>query len=180
MLWEELGTKRISFEAQGATCTLVQDYLIFFGGDNPQSNALNVFDLKAYKWVENLDIKGPRPISRIKHTACLMNDNRIIFYGGRIPSDDEFCTDILILHVTINKSKFLLNKINLSSGISLTWEQDEKYSNSRCPQRFFHTSNIYKDKMYVFAGYNNTKTSENPILILNLSKFMFFKIPQLR
>jgi len=157
--WKRISESFINYE--GATWTTIYNYLVFFGGsskteDGP-TNSLFVFDLTSYQWI-NIESLEQQPSERIWHTACLTDDNRIVFYGG-VQKNMENCKDLAVLEVI------------KTNPLCLGWEHNPKFKSQDIPKRFFHTSDILENKMYVFGGRDADYNATNTLFVLNTNDF---------
>lgn len=78
--------------------TLYKKYIIVFGGDDGTGELSDVivyqFDLNTWQTVLTI---GEVPETRQGHTACLYQENKIVFYGGINKEGVSGKTDIMII-----------------------------------------------------------------------------------
>jgi len=73
-----------------------QNYILTFGGSDGKAyqNQALLFDVQKNIY-RPVDISNQPPKARILHTACLLDDNEIIVFGGT--TGDEILSDVDIL-----------------------------------------------------------------------------------
>jgi len=106
-IWEEIESEGDSRRFH--TSTLINNYIITFGGIASYSKILqdfSVFNIDTYEW-EDVIIKGVQPKPRWSHTACVLDNKKIIIYGG-IQANDDIAQDILILTPDFQRSTLLI------------------------------------------------------------------------
>lgn len=132
------------------TAVIYKDTLIVFGGRlanrttplPPHVYAYN-FTNCTWKQIESTSLTHPPPI--IHHSAVVLNDKMYVF-GGRRKSKkkEEYCNDLWCFDLK-------LRSWNLC-----------KQSSGKAPQpRGQHTSVVYDESMYVFAGRNSESIFSN-------------------
>ncbi|XP_026193283.1 tip elongation aberrant protein 1 [Cyclospora cayetanensis] len=124
----------------GHTATLVGDKIYLFGGHELRGadkgfayhNAVFVLDLKGRRWVPFKKQKGTPAAPRYGHTASLFR-SRIIIFGGK-GGPNLYFQDLNALDV---------DNATWYKGLSRRGDPGA---------RFWHSSNISGDHMYVFGG----------------------------
>jgi len=109
-IWEEIESEGDSRRFH--TSSLIDNYIITFGGIAGYSKILHdfsVFNIDTYEW-EDVIIKGVQAKPRWSHTACVLDNKKIIIYGG-IQANDDLAQDILILTPDFQRSISLLKAI---------------------------------------------------------------------
>jgi len=147
--------------------TVLYDYIIFFGGEKGRdfTDDLYTFNLRTFEWTKH-DPRGRSPEARAMHTACLIDDNEILFYGG-MNHRDGVLDDIRSLKVSIpKKTRFD------SATLEMNWETPRKLRATRFSTcRYGHTSHVVQhERMYVFGGLDESHEPTNTLLYLDLCK----------
>ncbi len=80
--WVNLGESRFCHR-YGHTSTLVDKFILTFGGHNGQSplNDVVLYNIEQNIW-KQVEVFGQTPIPRSFHSACLIEDSKIIIFGG--------------------------------------------------------------------------------------------------
>jgi len=137
-------------QTEGYSCTLFQDYLVFYGGKHGDHiiNHESIYNLKE-KRVEksqaSYNHRHALSCPRYSHSACLYEDlNIIIFYGGRNGKESERLT------LTDNPA---LMFTEVEGGVK--WASEPGLS-GHCMSTL--VSNVYKKKLYL---YHSNETNGN-------------------
>eukprot|EP01068_Selenidium_serpulae_P010422 Selendium_serpulae@DN5462_c0_g1_i2.p1 len=150
--WKEVPKKGEIYPPRFAHTATVLDGLVYvFGGDTGMFytnvkllNDLYVYKPETQKWTHlKPDVNDPVPEPRCGHTMVAYNQKLILFGGnGRSKSTETSFNDVWEYTPTPN-----------GNG---KWEKVE--ARGTVPvARFFHTSVVYKDEMYVFGGQKGDK-----------------------
>lgn len=128
----------------GHTATLVGSKIYVFGGHELRGagkgflyhNGVHVFDTKEQKWGPFHRLRGTPAAPRYGHSACLLG-SRIIIFGGK-GGPNIYFQDLHALDVE-----------------TCTWYKGPSRGGDPAP-RFWHTSAISDNQMYVFGGARDT------------------------
>jgi len=91
------------------TSTLIQDFIITFGGylgGSNYSNDVSVYHIKTNTW-QQLVPSGKPPRPRQRHSACLYKDNKIYIFGGY---NEKVFDDIAELSINIANNSNALSR----------------------------------------------------------------------
>lgn len=145
----------------GHTSTLIGQFLVTFGGHNGQNllNDVVLYDFERNTWSQ-VEVCGDIPIARSFHTACSLDDSRIIVFGGHAGGQ--------VFHQVHE-----LRLKNLESGSpSVEWKiipiQNGLY-------RYGHTAFEHEGNMYIFGGCNESKLPTSQIWMLDLDNQEWIK-----
>ena len=89
----------------GHTAVLYENKIVIFGGEGPNKELFNEifsYDLSTSTW-SKIQSVGSLPAPRSYHTACINQDNMIIF--GGIGEDNQFFDTLHSLNLSKKKKK---------------------------------------------------------------------------
>jgi len=150
------------------TSTLVDNYIFTFGGaerhQRKRGPDMTIFDVSTYQW-KKFELKGEPPKARYGHTACKIQENKVLIYGGEVETDDETTSEILIITLTDSEDE---------EGIMINWKTKDVQGETRAV--YNHVAEVYQGNMYVFGG-SESKTSHatNDLYKLDLEEFQWTK-----
>ena len=99
---------------------------------------------------------------RYKHSAIINNDTMIVF-GGYSPKCLDYCSDVWIWDISNNNDN---NKWN-----RLIRHLDHDYRTNYTIERWFHSSFLYDNEMYIFGGQRRDGEFMNDIHKLNINNY---------
>ncbi|KAJ7387099.1 Kelch motif [Desmophyllum pertusum] len=120
------------------------DALYVFGGDNGKRmlNDMLRFDIKDNSWSRAVT-KGAPPAPRYHHSAVIFGSNMLVFGG--------FTGDLYSNSNLQNKNDLFEYKFN--TGQWTEWRMEGRLP----PARSAHGAAIYKNNLWIFAGYDGNK-----------------------
>ncbi|KXJ09389.1 Leucine-zipper-like transcriptional regulator 1 [Exaiptasia diaphana] len=144
--WKKLPDCDEFVGARRSKHTLVawSDALYVFGGDNGKRmlNDMLRFDIKEGSWSRAIT-KGSPPAPRYHHSAVIFEDTMLIFGG--------FTGDLYSNTNLQNKNDLFEYRFN--AGQWVEWTVEGRLP----PARSAHGAAIYKDRLWIFAGYDGNK-----------------------
>jgi len=138
----------------GHTSTLIDQFLVTFGGHNGQKllNDVVFYDFEKNIWSQ-VEVSGDIPIAKSFHTACSLDDSGIIVFGGHAGGQ--------VLHQV---HELRLNNLD-SRSPSAEWKLIPIINMLK---RYGHTAFSQEGNMYIFGGSNESKLSTSQIWMLDL------------
>jgi len=141
------------------TSTVYKHFIITFGG--MKSGCSDFFDYVSIlnlKTQEITEVKLNNVLANYRrgHSACLYEEDQIIVFGGKYLK--ETLNETAVIHIqenTMNNSLILKWRILETKGAENLF-------------RFYHTAQIYKDKMFVFGGADKSFSPINELWSLDL------------
>ncbi|CAG8491962.1 3648_t:CDS:1 [Diversispora eburnea] len=127
-----------------------QDKLIIFGGTDEEDqycDDLIILDLNSMTW-ERPEISGFRPKGRAKHSATIYQDKLYIVGGNSIDDNDQ---------------SLVSTEVNCLNLLNWTWENP-----INLVPRHSHVSFIYRNRLYLYGGYNEDMDREKSLVIMDL------------
>ena len=90
MAWSEVKTSNTSETPSSRNChsaVKFNNYMIIFGGKEGEGkrrfvNDIHVLDFELMMWLEDVNIQGAPPESRMGHSASIYNEENVIIFGG--------------------------------------------------------------------------------------------------
>ncbi|VEN50923.1 unnamed protein product [Callosobruchus maculatus] len=131
----------------GHTACKWKNYMIVFGGYEEETDAFGrsiyYLNLDTMHWTY-VNISGEEPSMRDFHTTVCIGD-RMYMFGGRgtlpsqwyMPPQERYCNQLWYLDL----NNFVWHKVPVSGHVP--------------PGRRSHSAFVYKEKMYIFGGYNS-------------------------
>jgi len=137
--------KAIGGSTEGYTCTLYQDYLVFYGGKNGHRviGDVCVYNLKEKRFERNSGYEKQRKVPKYSHSACFYDgqgSDMILFYGGE--SDPAYGQ--------MKKEAWSENPVlvmNFREGGEVQWLMDHGVSGQDMPSPI---SNAVGEKLYLY------------------------------
>ncbi|KAL2915915.1 hypothetical protein HK105_204619 [Polyrhizophydium stewartii] len=118
-----------------------------FGGSDTNEVFLNdvfVLHLNHLTW-ERLDCSGCIPVGRAKHSAVIHND-RLIVSGGACKKDDD-----------------ITNEVNVLDLRTCVWDSPVRFV-----RRHAHTSWIFRNRLYIYGGFDENMDRVKSLSYLDL------------
>jgi len=140
------------------TANLVDGNLIVIGGRQIKESlmiertTLINFDLDKQS-CQHVEVTGRDRKPLFAHSACYWKENKYVVFGG---SDRE---------ATVYSEVGIITLSDSSKGMTAEWETVKTDGEIF---RSYHTAHIYKDKMYVIGGFDQTKNAVNTVCYLDL------------
>lgn len=142
-LWKKVNQEKTQTPRRRTTLTSYQHKLYVYGGYNDDNilGDLFIYDTISNQW-EQCTSKGPN--NRSGHT-CVTYKNFMILFGGEEEEDEEM--DLRFSHNELWSFNYITHK----------WKEIEvlNFDTGIPKERYFHTSTMIDDKMYIYGGYNS-------------------------
>jgi N-acetylneuraminic acid mutarotase len=148
-LWKNLENRNESIDLSllqrsSHTLNIINEKIYVFGGEHdprqPINNNVLTFDLKSSEWnvADDTNANGLKPLARLGHSSCVVNDSLYIF-GGR---------------TGVEMGENSLSDLWAYSAVQDCWVELKKSSeNAVWPEaRSFHAMASLKNKLFVFGG----------------------------
>jgi len=139
------------------TSVLYKEYMITYGGYSDKEEDtlgdIKVLNLKK-RCYETFNLKGEIPPPRYRHSACLIDSNKILVFGG--------------FHKNILSDPAIIT-IEDTTPLTLTYKSVKTTGGDNFV-RCSHSADVYNNKMYLFGGrhQNNPVRSNNELWSLDL------------
>ncbi len=145
------------------TSTLFKHYIITYGGYSLKTNfwadePIEIFNIEKGQ-LEKFNLKGDELQPVLRHSACLIDPNKILIFGGF--SLQHIINDVAIITIeeTSRKIKCLFILYPLAE-LTLTYKKIVTTGGENF-RTCAHTADIFRNKMYVFGGRIKNKPSAN-------------------
>ncbi|EGR34838.1 hypothetical protein IMG5_000660 [Ichthyophthirius multifiliis] len=121
--------------------------ILLYGGLNSEKILTDyyVFNTSNLTW-DRAELGGQKPSPRERNSMCILKKKALIIFGGYYCSEDF-------------EAEYHYNDLFSLNLQNLKWSE-LKVQDELPEQRFAHTANIYKHKMYIFGGLQ--KNMANP------------------
>ncbi|KAF9432804.1 hypothetical protein BGZ76_010307 [Entomortierella beljakovae] len=168
------------------------------------NNDLYRLDIETMLWERLIYTKGEPPSKRNDHSASLWGDDRIVIFGGS-DEVNLYCNDVHVLHVRtmtwetpevsgniptgrVKHAATIVDDMLYISGGCLeqegvsqellclnlsTWEWEEPID---FVPRYTHTLFVYRNKLFVYGGYNEETDRTGVIAYMDLNSGQVTKI----
>ena len=94
--------------------------------------------------------------------ACYWKDSKVIVFGGENDDEGRYCSTVAVITLRDLDSDSIFFTTNSSSitDPSAYWERMETPTEL---VRSAHSAHIYRDKMYVFGGFNDKEETKDDV-----------------
>ncbi|KAJ3327594.1 hypothetical protein HDU93_001875, partial [Gonapodya sp. JEL0774] len=117
-----------------------KDKLIVFGGcdkDEQYCSDIHVLDLQTMTWTSP-ETRGPAPLGRARHAACIHNDKLYIHGGQMHPT-------------TPGSDSHVLDDLYSLDLLTMTWQPPLRIPGSA---RYLHVGAVWEGRLYLYGGWN--------------------------
>eukprot|EP01060_Flectonema_neradi_P010965 TRINITY_DN1804_c0_g2_i1.p1 TRINITY_DN1804_c0_g2~~TRINITY_DN1804_c0_g2_i1.p1 ORF type:complete len:406 (+),score=41.00 TRINITY_DN1804_c0_g2_i1:130-1347(+) len=117
---------------------LWEDQMVVFGGrtQHGRKNDIHMFDLNTHTWERKTPSQELLPVERAAHSACIWEDNLVVFGGDCGDSSSQYLSDLWFYDCRNNDWSQRSNTGALPSG------------------RLGHACSVKESNMYLFGGFN--------------------------